>query len=124
MTGRTRALVRDARGMTAIEVIVSLTILSTVLLGIAATTRTAARSLVAGRLDVENASAIQYQAEMLMAQPFDSLKSGSATVDGVPCSWAVSGTEIKTVELVANVTNAYGDVVADTTILFRVDPDR
>ena len=36
--------IRDAAGMTAIEVVVSLVILSTVLLGIAATTSTAAKN--------------------------------------------------------------------------------
>lgn len=110
--------------MTAIEVVVALVILSTVLLGIAATTSTAAKSLTAGQRQVENAAAIQYQAELLLALPFDSLASGSANVQGIPCKWSVTGTNPKSIQLVATVTNGLGDVVPDTVTLVRSDPDR
>ena len=89
MSGRPRGIRNDA-GMTAIEVVVALVILSTVLLGIAATTSTAAKSLTAGQRQVENSAAIQYQAETLLSVPFDSLASGTSRVQGVPCKWTVS----------------------------------
>lgn len=122
MTGTPRDPQHGSEGMTALEVVVSLMILSTVLLGIAATTSTAARSLVSGRLDAENSAAIQYQAEQLISTDFDSLKSGSSVVMGVPFDWAVTGTDTKRVALVAEVTNGLGDTVKDTTIILRLDP--
>ena len=109
--------------MTALEVVVSLMILSTVLLGIAATTSTAAFSLVSGRVDAQNAAAIQYQAEKLMSLDYDSLKTGSGVVMGIACEWSVTGTDVKRVALVAKVTNGLGDTVKDTTIIVRSDPD-
>ncbi len=109
--------------MTAIEVVVALVILSTVLLGIAATTSTAAKSLTSGQRQVENAAAIQYQAELLMAVPFDSLANGTAQVQGIPFTWTVAGTTVKSVQLVATVTNGFGEVVPDTVTLVRSDPD-
>lgn len=124
MIQRVRAAVRDELGMTALEVVISLMILATVLLGIAATTSTAARSLVSGRLDSENVAAIQYQAERLMSVDYDSLTTGSALVMGVECEWSVTGTDMKRVALVAKVTNGMGDTVKDTTLLVRLDPDR
>ena len=108
--------------MTAIEVVVALVILSTVLLGIAATTSTAAKSLTSGQRQVENAAAIQYQAELLLAVPFDSLANGTAQVEGVPLKWTVTGTTVKSVQLVATVTNGFGDTVPDTVTLIREDP--
>jgi len=123
VTGRVGGAVRDTAGMTALEVVVSLMILSTVLLGIAATTSTAARSLVSGRVDAENAYAIQYQAEKLMSLDYDSLKTGSGVVMGIACEWSVTGTDVKTVQLVAKVTNGLGYAVKDTTIIVRSDPD-
>ena len=123
MTGRVGRAVRGTAGMTALEVVVSLMILSTVLLGIAATTSTAAFSLVSGRVDAQNAAAIQYQAEKLMSLDYDSLKTGSGVVMGIACEWSVTGTDVKRVALVAKVTNGLGDTVKDTTIIVRSDPD-
>jgi Tfp pilus assembly protein PilV len=110
--------------MTAIEVVVSLVILSTVLLGIAATTSTAAKSLTSGQRQVENSAAIQYQAEVLLSVPFDSLVNGTAKVQDIPFRWTVTGTNPKSVQLVATVTNGFGDVVPDTVTLVRTDPDQ
>ena len=123
MSRNRRSLVASDWGVSAIEVVVGLMILSTVLLGIAAASGTAARSLSSGRLAIENAAAIQYQAETLMAEHFDSLKSGTARVDGVACSWTVSGTDIKRIVLEARFRNGYGKKVRDTTVLVRTDPN-
>lgn len=123
MIDRTRSTGCRESGVSAIEVVVGLMILSTVLLGIAATSTTAARSLSSGRLSMENAAAIQYQTETLMSLHFDSLTSGTSKVDGVRCTWAVSGSEVKRVVLEARFKNGYGDIVKDTTVLLRTDPD-
>lgn len=123
MNRRTSPPGHGESGVSAIEVVVGLMILCTVLLGIAATTGTAARSLTSGRLSMENAAAIQYQVETLTAQHFDSLKSGTAKVGGVRCSWTVTGSDVKRVVLVARLLNSYGETVRDTTVLLRTDPD-
>lgn len=89
--------VRDERGVALVEVMVAMVLLTTVLLSLAAATGHAARQMAFSRRDMDVWSALQSQAESLMAVGYSNVTSGSATVRGYPVTWTVSGTDPKQV---------------------------
>ena len=102
---------------------VALTILAGALLSLAGAAALAARHLHSGRTDLNAWAASQSQAENLMALGFDNISSGSATVQGFPMQWSVSGTNPKKVLLEMDWTNGLGYLVKDTVVLYLAQPD-
>ncbi len=112
----------DRRGLSLVEIIVALMILSGALLSLAGAAGLAARHLHSGRVDLNAWAASQSQAEDLMSQSFATISSGSATVHGHAMTWTVSGTNPKKVLLEMDWTNGRGLVVTDTVVLYRAQP--
>ena len=104
MNTETHSPLADRRGVSLVEILVALTILSGTLLSLASAAGLASRQLLSGRTDL-NAWA------------------GSATVHGYPMTWTVSGTNPKKVLLEMDWTNGRGLVVTDTVVLYRAEPD-
>ena len=123
MNRETHSPLADQRGISLVEIIVALIILSGTLLSLAGATGLASRQLLSGRTDLNAWAASQSQAENLMARDFDTISSGSATVHGFPMTWTVSGTNPKKVLLHMDWTNRRGLVVTDTVVLYRAQPD-
>jgi prepilin-type N-terminal cleavage/methylation domain-containing protein len=113
----------DRRGVSLVEILVALTILSGALLSLAGATGLASRQVLSGRTDLNAWAASQSQAEDLMARGFDTISSGSATVHGFPMTWTVSGTNPKKVLLEVDWTNRSGRAATDTVVLYRAQPD-
>jgi prepilin-type N-terminal cleavage/methylation domain-containing protein len=113
-----RQRVAAERGMSLVEVLVGIIILSVGLIGVALSGSVANRQLVTGRYDQTSWAAVQQQAEILMRQGYKNIKTDSAVVLGYPMNWTVSGTEPKLAVLVMKRTTPQQVVVRDTLILY------
>lgn len=112
----------DERGVSLVELMVAVMILTVALLGLAGAGGVAARQLYTGRTDMARWAAMQQQIEILRTQGYDSVATSSAVVQGYPMSWTVSGTNPKKVVFSVERTNLSNQVVRDTTILYFADP--
>ncbi len=83
----------NQKGLTLIEVVVAMLILTVGLLGLAAGTGWVLRNVEAARVDTSRATAIQSAIERVRSVPFDDLATpGSATLpDGFTVSWTRLG---------------------------------
>ena len=119
----THCLLADQRGVSLVEILVALTILAGAILSLAGAAGLASRHLRSGRTDLNAWAASQSQADNLMSRGFDTISSGSATVQGFPMQWTVSGTNPKKVLLEMDWTNGSGNLVKDTVVLYLAQPD-
>jgi len=89
-----RRRLRDSCGFSSVEIMVSMMILASVVMGTAATSTTALKVATSGEEQSDMAAAVQYQLETLL-QDYDALTSGSATVGDYAMKWEVTGTDPK-----------------------------
>ena len=89
----------DIRGMSLVEVLIALVILTVGVLALLQQSIVARQQSLTGELKSETAALAQYKFEELMALDFDSISSGSDTLQGHPRTWTVSGSDPKTVTL-------------------------
>ncbi len=104
-------------GFSLVEILVAIIILSGSLLGLVAGTFQAARYLGDGKHQLTTWAAMQTQMEQLASQGYAGVTSGSATVDGHPMSWDVSGVDPKIVVLVAERRSRFGPAVLDSLVM-------
>ena len=105
-------------GMSLIEILVGVVILSVGLIGVALSGSVANRQLFTGRLDMTAWAAIQQQAEVLMRQGYKVVKTDSSVVLGYPIKWTVSGVDPKQATLVMTRKNQLQQTVKDTLVLY------
>ncbi len=98
MIAALRRRLRDSRGFSSVEIMVSMMILASVVMGTAATSTTALHVASSGEEQSDMAAAVQYQLETLL-QDYDALTSGSATVGDYAMKWEVTGTDPKKLEM-------------------------
>ncbi|MGD2154066.1 MAG: prepilin-type N-terminal cleavage/methylation domain-containing protein [Gemmatimonadales bacterium] len=115
-------VVGERRGVSLVEILIGIVILTVALLGLAAAGGVAAQQVYQGRQDMHRWVALQQQLETLVATGYDSLSAGSATVQGYPMSWAVSGTDPKQITLVMERENFAGLMVEDTVTTYLANP--
>ncbi len=120
MNGRPQ--LRDERGMSLVEVLIGVVLLAVVLLGLAGAGALAARMSYRGRLDMRLGAAEQWVADSLRSAGWSKALNGSGTVQGYPMTWTVSGTNPKTVSLVAQWVSSTRKTVKDTVVLFVANP--
>ncbi len=113
----------DERGVSLIELMVAVMILSVALLGLAAAAGVAAQQLHVGRADMHRWAAAQQQLEELVRMGYDSVATDSSVVQGYPMSWTVTGTNPKKVIFTLERTNLSYQTVQDTTVLYFADPN-
>ncbi len=113
---------RDERGMSLVEVLVGVIILSTALLSLVGAGGIAARHLYLSRTDMHRWAALQEQVELLRELGYDGVTTDSAVVQGYPLSWTVAGTDPKKVILLLERTNLSAQAVTDTLVLYFADP--
>ncbi len=123
MKGRKLRRIGGRWGFTLVEVLVALVILATALLSLAAAAGLAVRQLHYSQTDTEWWTAVQLQLEELSGQGFQNVADGSATVEGYPMSWTVSGSDPKTVTVEVTRTRRNGQVVVDTLLLILPSAD-
>ncbi len=120
--GKRRLRGGDQRGISAIEIMLAVVLLSTAILGAAAAQASGWRVLLGSRLDAGAWAALHYQVEELVAGGFDRVSSGSRVLNGYPIDWNVAGIDPKVVLVVARYTSL-GAAVADTVrVVLRPDP--
>jgi prepilin-type N-terminal cleavage/methylation domain-containing protein len=113
---------KSRAGVSLVEVLIGIVILSIALLGLAAAGGVAARQVYTGRVDMARWAALQQQLESVIARGYDSVTAGSATVQGYPMSWTVAGTNPKQITLVMTRQDARGQLRYDTLVTFLSDP--
>jgi Tfp pilus assembly protein PilV len=109
--------------MTLVEILVAVTILAIGLLAIATAGSVAARQVLTGRKDIGVWSAVQQQVELLMSQGYKNVKTDSATVQGYPLQWTVSGTNPKKLVVEATWATPARATVRDTLVLYFAAQD-
>ncbi len=117
-----QAVVRQTRnegGVSLVEILVAIIILAAALLSLAAASGHAAQQMYHSRRELRMWSAVQSQVDSLRAAGFKNLVAGSATVEGYPVSWTVTGTDPKTVTLDIYYADAQGATrTRDVTLTF------
>ncbi len=113
----------DERGVSLVELMVAVVILSVALLGLAAAAGVAAQQLHIGRADMHHWAATQQQIEELVRMGYDSVATNSSVVQGYPMTWTVTGTNPKKVIFTLERTNLSAQTVQDTTVLYFADPN-
>lgn len=108
----------DERGISLVEVLVTIVILAGALMSLAAASGHAARQLYHSRTDMNYWAAVQATADSIASVGYDNLANGSATVQGYPMNWSVSGTDPKTLILRTQRTNRTGDVLQDSLVMY------
>ena len=122
MIDRLRRTLVEQRGVSLVEAMVGVVILAIVLLGLAAAGGVAARQVDLARADMRYWIAIQAQMETLLHTKYDSLETGSATVQSYPVSWTVTETDPKRIELMIEHANYARQTVEDTFVMFVQAP--
>ncbi len=112
-----QAVMRNEGGVALVEILVSIIILAVALLSLASASGQAARQIYHSRRELRMWSAVQSQVDSLRAAGFKNLVAGSATVEGYPVSWNVTGNDPKTVTLDIYYANAQGGTQAHSVML-------
>ncbi len=116
----------DRAGFSLIEVLVSVTLLSLVLMGLSGAATLGLSQMAKARQDLQYAADVQQVTDSLIAKGYQNVTSGSATIRGRSVAWTVTtvNTKLQQIALVAarrglaNTSTMY----ADTVTLYLADP--
>ncbi len=109
----------DERGMSLIEVMIAMVMLTTAMLGLANAAGLAMRTTIRGRQDMQLWAAVQWKADSLVSLGWGNVTTGSDTFQGYPMSWTVSGTNPERIDLlVDHASLTTGATIRDTLILY------
>lgn len=115
---------KDERGVSVVEIVIGILILSAVLLSLAASGTLAFQQTYRGRTDMQLWAAVQRQVDSLFGAHWDGLATGSDTVQGYPMTWTVSGTNPKRIDLeVERLNLTTHHAVRDTLIFYVANPN-
>ena len=109
------------KGFTLIEVVMALLIFSFMMGGLMSAGLLASNQLRVGQNDVKVWKAATYQLEKLIAEGYDSVSSGSDTVQGYGTAWTVTGTDPKKILLVIDRKTLSGDIMPDSFVTYLAD---
>lgn len=110
--------IRDRGGMSVVELIVAIAIVSVSLLAVAAAGGAAAQHVARGRVNLSRWAAIQQQMESISAQGHSKIINGSTVVQGYPMTWTITGSDLKRVTLMVDRNSFSGEAVRDTLIFY------
>jgi len=109
----------NERGVSLIEVMVAMVMLTSALLGLASAAGLALRTTVRGRQDLQLWAAVQWKADSLVALGWGNVTNGSDTFQGYPMSWTVSGTNLERIDLLVDRASlTTGATIRDTLVLY------
>ncbi len=110
---------RDERGVSLLEVMVGLVMLTTALLALATAAGLALRTTARAGEDLQLWAAAQWTADSLVSMGAGNVVNGSGVVQGRTVSWTVSGTDPQRIDLVVDrrrMTDLV--IVKDTLVLY------
>jgi prepilin-type N-terminal cleavage/methylation domain-containing protein len=120
-------MVADNRdGFSLVEVIVSVTLLSLVLLGLSGASALGLSQMGKARQDLQYSADVQQVTDSLIAKGYQNIANGSATIRGRSVSWSVTTANAKSQKLAViaqrrgliNTSTMY----ADTITVYLADP--
>jgi len=123
----TRSGLADNRdGFSLVEVIVSVTLLSLVLLGLSASAALGLSQMGKARQDLQYSADVQQVTDSLIAKGYQSVANGSTTMRGRSVSWTVTTVNPKLQKLAViaqrrGLVNP-GTMYADTITVYLADP--
>lgn len=110
---------RDERGVSLVEVMIGMVILTSALLGLIGASGLALQTTIRGRQDLQMWAAVQWKADSLVSLGWGNVSSGSDMVQGFPMSWTVSGTDLEQIDLLVDHTSlGTGAARQDTLVLY------
>ncbi len=110
---------RDERGVSLVEILVAMVILTSALLSLASASALAIRTTIRGREDLKMWAAVQRKGDSLMARGAGNVASGSDVVRGRNIAWTVSGASPERIDLLVDrqrVTELV--IVQDTVVIY------
>lgn len=121
MTRAWIARLRSQEGVSLVEVMVGLVVMSVVLLGLAATLAVAAQRMHVSREHLGRWTTSLQQVERLRAMPYEQLADGKLAVEGAQMDWSV--TEIysghKEIRVFLRYDDPAGRALGDTIVVRR-----
>jgi len=122
MNTSSRCRPTDERGISLVEVLIGLVVLTVGLMGILASAAVAIRQTYRSNRDIHLWAAVQWKVDSLVSVGADNVTGGADTVQGYPMSWTVSGTKPKQLELVVERKNfTLSQSARDTVILYLAE---
>ena len=109
------------QGFTLVEIIVAVMIFSFMMGGLMSAGLVANNQLRISQDDVRIWKTATYQLEKLVAEGYDSVSSGSDTVQGYSTDWTVTGTDPKKIILVIDRETLSGDIRPDSFVTYLAD---
>ncbi len=111
---------RGEEGVSLVEVLVGIVILSITLLGLAAAGGLAARQLYLGRRDMQLWAAVQQQVEGIVELGFNNVTTGSGNVQGYDMTWTASAPvgNLQQVLFTVDRLDVQRNIVTDTLVIF------
>jgi prepilin-type N-terminal cleavage/methylation domain-containing protein len=119
-------LADDRDGFSLVEVIVSVTLLSLVLLGLSGAAALGLSQMGKARQDLQYSADVQQVTDSLIAKGYLNVTNGSATIRGRSVSWTVTTINAKSQKLAVvaqrrGLVNT-GTMYADTITVYLADP--
>lgn len=113
-------------GFTLVEVLVSVSLLSIVLMGLSGAAALGLAQMSKARQDLQYAADVQQVADSLVAKGYLNVATGSTTIRGRSISWTVSTVNAKS-QIVALIAQRRGlantsVIYSDTLTLYLADP--
>jgi prepilin-type N-terminal cleavage/methylation domain-containing protein len=113
-------------GFSLVEVIVSVTLLSLVLLGLSGASALGLSQMGNARQDLQYSADVQQVTDSLIAKGYQNIANGSATIRGRSVSWSVTTANAKSQKLAViaqrrGLVNP-GIMYADTITVYLADP--
>ncbi len=115
---------RDERGVSLVEIMVAMVILTSALLSLASASALALRTTIRGREDLKVWAAVQQKGDSLVARGAGNITGGSDVVDGRPISWSVGawtsgGLSPQRIDLIVDRAAMMDlSIVKDTIVLY------
>lgn len=123
-----QAMVADNRdGFSLVEVIVSVTLLSLVLMGLSGAAALGLSQMGKARQDLQYSADIQQVTDSLIAKGYQNVADGSTTIRGRSVSWTVTTVNAKS-QMLALIAQRRGlvntsTIYADTITVYLADPN-
>jgi len=117
----------DRDGFSLIEILVSVSLLSLVLMGLSGAAALGLSQMAKARQDLQYSADVQQVTDSLIAKGYKNVASGSATIRGRSVAWTVTTVNAKSQQIavvaqrrgLANASIMY----ADTVTLYLADPN-
>lgn len=114
----------DRRGMSVVEVIVSLMVFSMGVLAVTSAGVISGSHLRASRSDVQAWAAVHRKLDELTALGYDQVSSGAGTVNGYALEWEVEDGDPKKIILTILIPDRHGVASPDTFITYLAEWER